>query len=115
MNEDLYLELSLFNIDYISNSLMGIGKLLNMKFLFDLFPVVLFFIFYKIYDIYVATAVLMAATYSQIVLLYLFKKKIEKTKIIQSLRERKFFTKPSVVKRTQNLKAKHKQKLQGEA
>ena len=44
-----------------------------------------------------------------------FKKKIERTKVIQSLRERKFFTKPSVVKRTQNLKAKHRQKMQGEA
>ena len=64
---------------------MGIGKLLSMKFLFDLFPVVLFFIFYKIYDIYVATAVLMAATYSQIVLLYLFKKKIEKILIFTAI------------------------------
>lgn len=64
---------------------MGIGKLLNMKFLFDLFPVVLFFIFYKIYDIYVATAALMAATYIQIILLYLFKKKIEKMIIFTAI------------------------------
>ena len=85
MNEDLYLELSLFNIDYISNSLMGIGKLLKMKFLFDLFPVVLFFIFYKIYDIFIATGILMAATYLQIILLYLFKKKIEKVIIFTAI------------------------------
>jgi intracellular septation protein len=64
---------------------MGIGKLLNMKFLFDLFPVVLFFIFYKIYDIYIATAALMAATYIQIILLYLFKKKIEKMIIFTAI------------------------------
>ena len=64
---------------------MGIGKLLNMKFLFDLFPVVLFFIFYKIYDIYIATAVLMASTYGQIILLYMFKKKIEKVLIFTAI------------------------------
>jgi intracellular septation protein len=75
----------IISIDYISNSLMGIGKLLNMKFLFDLFPVVLFFIFYKIFDIYVATAALMAATYIQIILLYLFKKKIEKMIIFTAI------------------------------
>ena len=56
-----------------------------MKFLFDLFPVVLFFIFYKIYDIYVATAALMAATYIQIVLLYILKKKIEKMIIFTAI------------------------------
>ena len=64
---------------------MGIGKLYNMKFLFDLFPVVLFFIFYKIYDIYIATAVLMLATYFQIILLYLLKKKIEKILIFTAI------------------------------
>src|SRR5512134_1144064 len=37
-----------------------------MKFLFDIFPVVLFFIAFKIYDIYVATAVAIAATFVQI-------------------------------------------------
>jgi len=37
-----------------------------MKFLFDIFPVVLFFIAFKIYDIYVATAVAIAATFLQI-------------------------------------------------
>jgi intracellular septation protein len=37
-----------------------------MKFLFDIFPVVLFFIAFKVYDIYVATAVAIAATFVQI-------------------------------------------------
>ena len=56
-----------------------------MKFLYDLFPVVLFFIFYKIYDIYTATAVLMAATYIQILLAYVIKKKVEKILIFTGI------------------------------
>jgi intracellular septation protein len=37
-----------------------------MKFLFDFFPIVLFFIAYKIYGIYVATAVAIAASFFQV-------------------------------------------------
>ncbi len=37
-----------------------------MKFLFDIFPVILFFAAFKIYGIYVATAVAIAATVAQI-------------------------------------------------
>ena len=37
-----------------------------MKFLFDLFPVILFFIAFKFADIYVATGVAIAATFAQI-------------------------------------------------
>ena len=37
-----------------------------MKFLFDVFPVVLFFAAFKLYDIYVATAVAIAATVVQV-------------------------------------------------
>jgi intracellular septation protein len=37
-----------------------------MKFLFDLFPVVLFFVAFKVFDIYVATAAAIAATFLQI-------------------------------------------------
>ncbi|MDV6343643.1 septation protein A [Nitrosomonas sp. Is37] len=37
-----------------------------MKFLFDLFPVILFFITFKVYGIYAATAVAIAATFAQI-------------------------------------------------
>ena len=64
---------------------MGIGKILNMKFLYELFPVVLFFIFYKIYDIYIATAALMFATYMQIIIAHFLKKKIEKILIFTAV------------------------------
>ena len=37
-----------------------------MKFLFDFFPILLFFIAYKLFDIYVATGVAIAATFAQI-------------------------------------------------
>jgi len=37
-----------------------------MKFLFDLFPVVLFFVAFKLFDIYTATAVAIAASIAQI-------------------------------------------------
>src|SRR2546425_11806907 len=37
-----------------------------MKLLFDLFPVVLFFVAFKLFDIYTATAVAIAATFLQI-------------------------------------------------
>ncbi len=37
-----------------------------MKFLFDLFPILLFFAAYKVYDIYVATAVAIAASFVQV-------------------------------------------------
>ena len=37
-----------------------------MKFLFDLFPVILFFIAFKLADIYVATATAIAATFVQV-------------------------------------------------
>jgi len=37
-----------------------------MKFLFDLFPVILFFIAFKLADIYVATGVAIAATFAQV-------------------------------------------------
>ncbi|HEY6720313.1 MAG TPA: septation protein A [Burkholderiales bacterium] len=37
-----------------------------MKFLFDLFPVVLFFVAFKLFDIYTATAAAIAATFLQI-------------------------------------------------
>lgn len=37
-----------------------------MKFFFDLFPVILFFLAYKLADIYIATGVAIAATFAQI-------------------------------------------------
>lgn len=48
-----------------------------MKFLFDIFPVVLFFVAFKFYGIYVATAVAIAATFLQIGWLWLRGRKIE--------------------------------------
>lgn len=47
-----------------------------MNFLFDLFPVILFFAAFKLADIYVATAVAIAATFAQIVWTWLRKRKI---------------------------------------
>ncbi|WP_072292823.1 septation protein A [Nitrosovibrio sp. Nv17] len=48
-----------------------------MKFLFDLFPVILFFIAFKAYDIYVATAVAIAATFAQIGWVWFRHRKVE--------------------------------------
>ena len=48
-----------------------------MKFLFDIFPVVLFFIAFKLYDIYVATAVAIAASFAQIGWVWMRHRKVE--------------------------------------
>lgn len=48
-----------------------------MKFLFDLFPVLLFFAAYKFADIYVATGVAIVATLLQLVIAKLVMKRIE--------------------------------------
>lgn len=48
-----------------------------MKFLFDLFPVILFFAAFKFADIYVATGVAIVATFAQIGWLKLRKRKVE--------------------------------------
>jgi intracellular septation protein len=48
-----------------------------MKLLFDLFPVILFFIGYKLADVYVATGVAIAATFGQIAWLKLRSQRIE--------------------------------------
>ena len=49
-----------------------------MKFLFDLFPVVLFFLAFKVYDIFVATAVAMAAAVLQIGWLWFRRHQVDK-------------------------------------
>ena len=49
------------------------------KLLFDLFPLILFFIAFRTFDIYTATAVAMAAAAAQIVWLYMRKSTIETT------------------------------------
>ena len=48
-----------------------------MKFLFDLFPVILFFVAFKFADIYVATGVAIAATFAQIGWLKMRGRKVE--------------------------------------
>jgi intracellular septation protein len=48
-----------------------------MKFLFDLFPVLLFFVAFKLYGIYVATAVAIAATFAQVGWLKLRGRRVE--------------------------------------
>lgn len=50
-----------------------------MKIFFDLFPVVLFFVAFKFWGIFVATAVAMGASVVQIGVTYLVKKKVEAT------------------------------------
>ena len=47
------------------------------KFLFDVFPVLLFFVAFKVYDIYVATAVAIAATFVQIGWVWLRHRKVD--------------------------------------
>tara|TARA_Y100001936_G_scaffold94253_2_gene92781 strand:+ start:15690 stop:16235 length:546 start_codon:yes stop_codon:yes gene_type:complete len=49
-----------------------------MKFLFDLFPVIFFFIAFKLYDIYIATAVAIAATAIQITWIWFRHHKVDK-------------------------------------
>ena len=49
-----------------------------MKFLYDLLPVILFFITYKIYDIFTATAVAIVVTLLQVFYDYFKNKKIDK-------------------------------------
>lgn len=48
-----------------------------MKFLFDLFPIILFFIAFKTYDIFVATAVAIVATFVQIGWVWLRHRKVD--------------------------------------
>jgi intracellular septation protein len=47
-----------------------------MKFLLDLFPILLFFVSYKLSDIYTATGVLMAATVVQSIVMYVIERKL---------------------------------------
>lgn len=48
-----------------------------MKFLFDLFPVILFFIAFKAFDIYFATAVVIVATAAQIACVWYRHRKVD--------------------------------------
>lgn len=53
-----------------------------MKFMFDFFPVLLFFIAYKMYDIYTATAVLILACFVQTVGHWVIHRSFEKSHLI---------------------------------
>ncbi|WP_020482973.1 septation protein A [Methylomonas sp. MK1] len=48
-----------------------------MKPLLEFFPIVLFFVAYKLYDIYIATAVVIAATVVQVISYWLLYRKVE--------------------------------------
>lgn len=53
-----------------------------MKILLDFFPVILFFVAYKVYDIYVATGVAIAASILQVAVHWLRFRKLDKMHII---------------------------------
>jgi intracellular septation protein len=53
-----------------------------MKLLYDFFPILIFFIGYKLYGIYVATSALIVASFVQVIYLWLRYKKVEPTHII---------------------------------
>ena len=53
-----------------------------MKLLFDLFPVILFFVAFKLYGIYVATAVAIVASIVQVSYVYIKNKRVEKMHLI---------------------------------
>lgn len=53
-----------------------------MKFLFDFFPILLFFIAYKVYDIYVATAVAIISSFIQVGIHWAKHKKVENSHLI---------------------------------
>jgi intracellular septation protein len=53
-----------------------------MKFLFDFFPIIVFYIAYKMHDIFVATGAIIVATILQVAYTWLRHKRIEKMHVI---------------------------------
>nr|NIV53838.1 septation protein A [Gammaproteobacteria bacterium] len=53
-----------------------------MKFLFDFFPLILFFAAYKIYGIFVATAVAIVASIAQVGWVWLQRRRFETTHLV---------------------------------
>ncbi|NLS13004.1 septation protein A [Vibrio sp. SM6] len=53
-----------------------------MKQLLDFIPLIIFFALYKMYDIYIATGALIAATAVQLVITYALYKKVEKMQLV---------------------------------
>ena len=70
-----------------------------MKLILDFFPILLFFISYKLSDIYTATAVLMAATTVQMALIYMRERSLQTmhkvTLVLDYLVTARFTTSPS--------------------
>lgn len=56
-----------------------------MKQILDFIPLIIFFVLYKMFDIYVATGALIAATAVQVCLTYVLYKKVEKMQLITFL------------------------------
>ncbi|MDG4813784.1 septation protein IspZ, partial [Hydrogenovibrio sp. 3SP14C1] len=52
------------------------------KQLLDFIPLIIFFVLFKLYDIYIATGALIAATALQVVITYFLVKKVEKIQLI---------------------------------
>ncbi len=53
-----------------------------MKFLFDFFPILVFYVAYKIWDIYVATAAVIAATALQVAISWVRHRRIERMPLV---------------------------------
>ena len=53
-----------------------------MKQLLDFIPLIIFFVLYKMFDIYTATGALIAATAVQLVVTYILYKKVEKMQLV---------------------------------
>lgn len=53
-----------------------------MKFLFDFFPVLLFFVAYKLFDIYVATASIIVATFVQVGVFWLMHRRFQTSHLV---------------------------------
>ena len=54
----------------------------DMKFLFDFFPILVFFVAFKMYDIYTATAMTIAASVIQLGIYWLQHQRFEKMHVI---------------------------------
>lgn len=53
-----------------------------MKFLFDFLPILFFFLAYKFFDIYVATAVIIASTAAQVAVIWFNTRKLAKMQLV---------------------------------
>ena len=71
------------NLNYVTmQNLVFWTRIDIMKLLFDFFPIVLFFIFYKIWGIYIATGIAMVASLLQVIMHRLHYQKYEKLHLV---------------------------------